>query len=271
MTYVFRPNNKKLAQMKENIKLFPNFADSVYYKEGKWKKSICYNRGNDRREVSTKILFFGAVEYPESKSAFLAGPHHIAGKDFGFFTLEVSKNVHSVEELRTIYADEENPKGMDSTLYMPYLARQRVHDYFGEASDFLSDRKTFESYSDLDIKYGKDEIPSDFKPSLKEGEKPTQCGLFFRTKGALNKVLECLTSAEIDEWKQNLIKSNLSILNEIIVCGATAEKPYKVFLFGNDDASWSLAFATEDEAVEFITNELPKGYEAISKHMRFTN
>lgn len=267
MTITPLNSNPKIAEFRKNAEIIPRWNDYVYNKEGSIYQNIL-TYGREKRKISTSVLFVGAVEVPRENAYFLGGPFESNDSFFGGVSLVKIENAPNEEDLISAYIKKDITTHMTSPSYMPYGAASKVKAVFGDASEHLFDRTLGLHFSDLDFKYGKDEIPEDFKAESRDEK--SICSLFFNTKGALAKVLEVLTDQEIEEWKSSLTEVNKIGVRDHLRYGPLAEKPYMVRFFGNDDSSWTLTFATEEEAVKFICEELPKGLEATDK-MWFTN
>ena len=224
-----------------------------------------YYKAEEGKEYSNRgvCLAFLAVEYDEFESWFLAGPFIDQDKHYGLLSIYQMNGLKPLQ----VYIDEMRKSQLkgNSTSYMPYSARKRLEDYVGDCT-FYWDDTTKQSFSSFDLKYGKKEIPLDVLQRLTESGK-TQ--VFFNTKGATAKVLEILTSKEVVEWGESLKLSADRIEEEMRRTQVCAEKPFYVHLTGNDDCSWGIALATEQEVLDTV--EAVYDRENVSKLMHFTN
>jgi len=232
---------------------------------GKPGSGYQYFRVEEGKEYSNRgiCIAFLAIEYDEFESHFLAGPFIHEDKHYGLVSIYEKIGLEPIQ----VYIDDMRKKQLqgDSTTYMPAAARQRVDQYFG-ASTFYFDDQTKQSYSSLDLEFGKKEIEPDVLKRLKKFDK---CGVFFRTQGAAAKVQSLLTSKEISQWGQSLVLSANRLEEEMRKTQVCAEKPYYVHLAGTDDCSWGVALQSSQD-VEQLINDI---YDAdnVSKLMWFTN
>lgn len=212
---------------------------------------------------SHKEVFFGAFEFEEDDSYFLGGPFSHQGKKYGLVSVRVAKALEPIETIvGSLY--KEMTTG-NSTTYMPHATRKRVEARY-EKSDFFFDEVTKQSYSDLDLQYGSDEID----PSVKERLKKTGvCGIFFNTNGARQVISSLLTQSEINEWQNALERTAKETCEEMHKIASCVERPYQIYLYGTDDSSFTTTVATEEEWQKFLSDM--KTSDFVHEHMVYTN
>ena len=212
----------------------------------------------DRREV-----FFGAFEFEDDDSYFLAGPFQYQGKCYGLVSVRMAKQLEPIDTITArLYAEMTTP---ESTTYMPYAARQRVQARY-EKSDFFFDEVTKQSYSDLDLQHGVDEIDPAVKKRLKQ---TGECGIFFNTKGARQVVCNLLTPSEINDWQTAMETTARGACEETRRTTSCVERPYEIYLYGTDDCSFTITVTSEADWKKFLSDM--KTSDFVHEHMVFTN
>lgn len=211
------------------------------------------------------VVAFLAVEFDVVESGFLGGPFEYNDSHYGLVSIYYNGQAKTQAEFVEHFDSTTFLK--DSTIYMPYQAAKRVNDHFGGKTKFWFDQETKQSYSDIDLLHGKDEIDPAVFARLSSSD---ECAVFFQTKAGLSLIESMLTAAEVKEWEQKLQDARERCKQEALKTTCLKEKPWKVRLQGTDDCSWEATFATEREAVNFVYALMHNGQIEVSR-MTFTN
>lgn len=191
------------------------------------------------------------VEFPEHEADFLASAFFIDGKYYGKVDLFTTDNLISIKEMQEeVYIDK------DSCLYMSPNDRTNIELMLGYSKFYAAKDESY--YSDLGIKL------ANLDPT--QLEYVSECTLFFKTKEAQEYILTMVKEPEV--WEANLARVNKKIADEAVLTVASIEFPYVVYLYGDDDSSYTCVKKTKEEALEFIKNMTR---ESVFTEMVFTN
>lgn len=209
------------------------------------------------------VLFFGAVEYEKDDADFLAGPFEHNNKYYGLVYVTTETKLQPIAEiLKQMHHECMNN---NSETWMPYSVRRRIKDYFKSCICYR-DNRTNMLYSSLDLEYGKNEIKPEILDRLVSlGE----TGLFFKTEGAKKEILSWFTQSELNEWHANLKDFADKVCFEVERTTPCIEKPYKIYLYGTDDTSFTTTVATEKDWKNFVKNMNTSTF--VHENMLFTN
>ncbi len=206
------------------------------------------------------------VEFPADDAYFLAGPFQHEGKFYGMVNITHSPDeLAQAELLERARLDVLTP---DSDSYMPYTARNRLRLDYPNGMGLYYDEVTKTSYSELDLKVGVSEIPEDIQNRL---VRSCECAPFFQTKAAQALVMSDLTPGEREEWLKSLEDAAARVVEEMRATSACKELPYRIYLYGNDDASWTTVVASEVEVQALLADLRARGVKAVQDRMLFTN
>lgn len=212
-----------------------------------------------------------AIEFSEADSYMLAGPYKYEDKYYGLLIVTRHDEQRTLAEILQDLK-EKSYSMATSTVWMPYSAAEKVKAFLGKvAVDYYRDPQTGIHFSELDLKYGLDELDPMVVQRAKKNSNKEQCGTFWRTKGALNKILDKLTFYEVSKTNEKIAEVFESSVRELSITGVSVEKPWRIYLTGNDDSSWTKSMATKEEVDEFIENIKSKGLDFVQDHMAFTN
>ena len=143
------------------------------------------------------------------------------------------------------------------------------------SSEYFRDPKTGTVFSDLDLKYGLKELdPEAVKRAKKyktSTNKSVHCSMFWTTHAATLKIQSMLTADELGLLFAKLEESYLSVKREIEITAPTVNKPWKLYLCGNDDSSWTRAYHSKEEVHNALDAIRKRGFGYVSDHMMFTN
>ena len=151
----------------------------------------------------------------------------------------------------------------DTLIFWPYKYQQKIKDAFGTGCDYWYSEEKGDSISQFDIETGTH--PQSYK---KTGSK---CSLFATSEKGIKKLFSPLSEDEYQDGLKQLESKIERYITDALETCPTKEKPFKVYVCGNDDASWSKTFATLDECKLLIMDLHDYGASAMSEQMTFTN
>lgn len=193
-------------------------------------------------------LYFGAVEFPEEESYILGGPFNFSDKFYGLISVMTEKNLLPLETVvKKMYIE---CTSKESEEYMPKESKERLKKYFSPCILYI-DPETQQCFSSVDINYGKNEINVDVFNRL---ETKGESDIFFKTEGGKKEILSWLIDEEITEWENNLKSNAIQSCQLVEKISCCIEKPYKVFLYGTDDTSYTTTMKNMKEVEDFIKN-----------------
>lgn len=218
-----------------------------------------------------KDMLFREVEFPANDAHFLAGPFKHEGRFYGLATVR-----HEPEALaESAMLQKQSERCLVSLRHcaMPYPIAQIVHAQFGNSSEMhlYKDEASGKlwSYSDLDLKLGADEIADELKAKLTPYA--TRCSFFYKTEGARVAVEALLTAEQLEQWQSSLEVMTGQVIDEVKQTECCAERPYQIYLCGNDDSSWTTTRATMKDVEALFADIEKRGSAAVYDNMTFTN
>ena len=200
-----------------------------------------------------------AIEFSEPE--FLAGPFD--GK-FGLVYIEHNPDAKPLEQ--QLRETHDSIVTGCSTTYMSYSARQRIEQAYPNGTLFLWDAVDRVGYSELDLPH----LSPIVRERLKRAD-AERCQVFAETQQGKMALLDLLTAGEQETYlkaKQHSAAQCQAEMEHTVVC---AERPYRVRLQGNDDASWTVNRATKEDVEALLADLRTLGYQAVSDQMWFTN
>jgi len=215
--------------------------------QDEWFKSILSRDKN--------ILFIDAVDFKD-QAYILAGPF---AERFAYVEISQStKDLQTPEE--QAYSIRKDT--IDSIIFWPYKFQEKIKKSVGNSSQHWFNKTLGYSISDLDIQEG---------ASTEGYTYSGDCSLFATTEKGLKKLFSPLTSSEYEEGLKELEPKILQYIDEAEKVCPTTKKPYRVYVCGNDDASWSKTFATIEECKLLLEDLHNYGADAMLEQMVFTN
>lgn len=218
-----------------------------------------------------KDMLFREVEFPENDAYFLAGPFKHEGRFYGLATVR-----HEPEALaEAVMLQKERERCLVTLRHcaMPYAIAEIVHAKFGNSSEMhlYKDEASGKlwSFSDLDLKLGGDEIADELKAKLTPYA--SRCSFFYKTEGARLAVEAVLTAEQLEQWQSALGKMTGHVIDEVKLTECCAERPYQIYLCGNDDSSWTTTCATLQDVDALFADIAKRGSAAVYDNMTFTN
>jgi hypothetical protein len=213
-----------------------------------WFKSILSRHPN----ILIKI---DAVDFKD-QAYILAGPF---AKRFAY--VEIS---HSTEDLQTPEEQSSSIRKhtIESVIFWPYALREKIFKAFGQSCQFWFNKDLKTSISDLDISEG---------ASTDGFVYCSECSLFATTEKGIKKLFSPLSEYEYEKGLKELEPKILQYIEEAEKTIPTTKKPYRVYVCGNDDASWSKTFSTIEECKLLLEDLHNYGADAMLEQMVFTN
>lgn len=206
-------------------------------------------------ENSKYAILIDAIPFSENESPLLAGPFL---KKYGLVKIKHYPNELSIDEIyQKGLADSKN-----RLINYPYKYRKRVEESFNNKSEHWYCKTTKTSISDIDISCGANNHGF---------ELIGYSGVFATTEKGITKMRSVLSEAELIICDQYCISTHEEYFKTYEYSILCKERPYLVYLCGNDDASWSKCTETLDEA-ELLVADLKKyGFGVVQEQMIFTN
>ena len=211
------------------------------------------------------------IEFSEEDSYHLAGPYHFDGKCYGLVIVTRHDEQRTLAEiLRDI--EVRNYTNLTSTVWMTPSSVKTIKDFVGkDYSDYYFDKETGISFSDLDLKYGLKELDHQAVGRAKKAFKGGRCAIFWKTKGANSVIISKLTYYENYEAHSRMMAAFESTKRELTITAPTVDRPWRIYLCGNDDASWTMAAESEEKVKEVLEDIKSKGFNYVNDNMAFTN
>lgn len=210
--------------------------------------------------ISTILV--DAIDFGKNAS-FLAGPFL---KKYGLIQLTFERNPKTVREI----VDHAIESSFKSNTYMPYPLKVKLFEKYGSdgTKAYVKINKSYRGellISQIDYDLLTDVQKSKYK---EDGV----CGIFAQTKKGIAEMHSLFNEEEMQLWRDEVVKSFKSFEEEIEEAYHNKEKPYMLYLCGNDDFSWGKNFHSEFDALGFL-NELKgrDGFIIAQSKMTFTN
>jgi len=204
-------------------------------------------------------LLIDAIDFGE-ESYFLDGPFE---DNMGLVYIYYDSPAKTFKEI----CEETTKSVKRKPIFYPYHVANKIYKYFGidgeNKSEYWYNRKTGNSISNIDIKAG----------SSKEGYSFNNdyCTLFVETENGLKLIKSILTEQELYEIEDVTNSRIEKMIQEMLHIESCKERPYSVYLCGNDDASWTKTFSTLEEAKLLILDLKKYGKIVVQEQMKFTN
>lgn len=202
------------------------------------------------------LIVLDAIKFSDEDASRLAGPFL---NNYGLVYIEYNPNSLPISEQHA----ETLQHCLTSHTCFPYQYQKKIEDKFGKSSEFWYNNELKQSLSDIDIRLGADTTGYTKRDAI--------CSLFARTELGWKELLSALTEDEQETCLQYATKQAEEWCNDDEYCIDCKERPYTVYLCGNDDASWTKAFSTVQDALMLIVDLQQYGFSVVDNQMYFTN
>ena len=212
-----------------------------------------------------------AIEFSPNESHNLAGPFRYNDKDYGLLILTKYEEKRTMDEILLDLKNEKYSTPMDDT-YMPLDARKKLQLILGiDGTEFYWDKITKTNFSGLDLKYGSSSLDPEIVKRAKQEYKGQKCQFFWTTPGALDKIYRLISLDDLRRTYESLSRAYQEVSCEIQKTQPCKENPWMIYLYGNDDSSWTCTTTDQKEANIIIDNIKQFGFSYIYENMKFTN
>lgn len=238
-------------------------------------------------DPSDTLLEIRAIEFPEDDSYFLAGPIGFQGKTYGmaYFQYKEDAEPIAVQEQRRI----DSMKRIRDLTWAPYSVKQQFGKYLdphcevphGAATEYFYDPVTKISFSALDLRFGGSEelghkvVTRGKKESRarakREGKVAQMCLAFWHTKIAESRIRDYMGKEVVDTILAKQAELAVKWNEEERNLAFCQERPYRLYLLGTDDTSYTKTFATKEELYKFADRIKGASSEFVTRQMTFTN
>lgn len=209
-----------------------------------------------------------AIKYRPEEADLLAHAYEHKNKFYGIARISTFSNMQPENVILNNIIEKE--KVIDNLSSLEYPARYRIEDFMGHLVDIYIDPLTSAQYSQLDMTYGRKDIPEDVLSRLilkKMDGATVRDLLFFKTISVKRKIDEYLTLREIRDWEIKHQQNIQKLIESLKKTEPTKEKPIVMDLYGTDDVSFSVALATEEEALELMKKIEKIGHNVVIENM----
>lgn len=213
-----------------------------------------------------------AIEFDKEHSYKLAGPYIHEDKHYALAVVTLHDEQRTLEEILKDTKEKFYSRPY-SLSFIPYLARERLFKamVLNDYSMLYQDPVTGFYFSDLDLKYGRNELDPEVvdRAALLSSDRPHRP--FWVTTGASLKITDALTFSEASEMYANMANVYEMVRSEMTVTTPSVGRPWRIYLCGNDDSSWTKAYATKKDVDEAIASIRKDGFGYVATYMKPTN
>lgn len=213
-----------------------------------------------------------AIEFQKGDSHHLAGPYIHEDKHYGLVVVTRHDEQRTLEEILHDTKDRyyARPRSLS---FIPYNARERLfkasalNDYCQQYIDPV----TGFYFSDIDLRYGRNELDPEVVERSIRNDNGHRTTPFWVTMAASLKISDMLTFDETSQMYANMANVYEMVRKEMTRASPSVENPWRLYLCGNDDSSWTQTFPTKEDvdvAIEAIKKE---GFGYVFRCMQFTN
>ena len=238
-------------------------------------------------DAADTLLEIRAIEFPADDAYFLAGPVGFQGKTYGMAYFQYKEDAESIEVLEQRQID--SMKRIRDLTWAPYSVRQEYGKYLdphcnvphGAATEYFYDPVTKISFSAIDLRFGgSDELghrvvtrgkKESRARAKREGKVAQICQAFWHTKIAESRIREYIGKEAVDAILTKQAELALKWNEEERYVAFCKERPYRLYLLGTDDASYTKTFPTKEEMYKFADRIKGASSEFVTSQMTFTN
>ena len=256
-------NMMRYGSFEENKSLFTEIADKIIDEGHSDGPRKFYDERYRKSYKMKPTLYYGAL--PFNDGSFLAGPFKYDNGEYALISISTKPELQPFKEI-----EKDLMSSKPDLLYADYSARKKIDDFFGKNySEYYFHKELKFSFSDIDIKYGSDELPSDYKKYVSD-ELMSKTTVFASTNKGISKIKSLLSEEDIISWNNNVFKSNSKVLEELRNTSICEERPYGLYLSGNDDAAWNKSFESLEDLYSLLDEILEGGHQVIFDKMSFS-
>lgn len=189
----------------------------------------------------------------------------LAGAFYDKYGLVYLSEYFNTQPLKEIFAEwVEDAKR--SVMNLPYPLAQKVRDFHNysdvKGCQYFFDTNTNRMISEIDVKAGYHK-----QQPYEEGK----CSLFATTEKGVKLLFSPLNQYELDQHHRTAYERTEMYFATEEKQMACTERPFRVRVQGNDDASWSKNFPTLKEAKQLVKDLTNYGFSVVDEQMIFTN
>lgn len=238
-------------------------------------------------DAADTLLEIRAIEFPADDAYFLAGPVGFQGKTYGMAYFQYKENAESIEVLEQRQID--SMKRIRDLTWAPYSVRAQFSKYLDPHSDiphnaateYFYDPVTKISFSAIDLRFGgSDELghrvvtrgkKESRARAKREGKVAQICQAFWHTKIAESRIRDYMGKEAVDAILAKQAELALKWNEEERYVAFCKERPYRLYLLGTDDSSFTKTFPSKEEMYKFADRIKGASSEFVTSQMTFTN
>lgn len=213
-----------------------------------------------------------AIEFQKGDSHHLAGPYIHEDKHYGLVVVTRHDEQRTLEEILRDTKEKHYSRPY-SLGFIPHAARERIFksSTLGCYCQQYVDPVTGFYFSDIDLKYGRNELNLEVVDRSVKSDNGYRIAPFWVTMAASLKISGMLTFTETSKMYADMNKVYEMVRKEMLIAAPTVDTPWKLYLCGNDDSSWTKVYATKEEVDEALELLRKEGFGYVFRCMQFTN